>query len=164
VHSRRPVIAALTLAAALGCAGVPATARADDAWATVNVCDTAARPDTIGIRGSMPGLDRPATVLMRFRVQYRDQAGMWRTLSSDRADSGWVRLGRSTGADRQAGWSFSLRAPAHGGSYRLRGRVTFKWRRAGATVRRRRAYTEAGHPNTEGADPPGYSAAECVIR
>ena len=32
-------------------------------WATVNVCDTRARPDTIGIRGSMPGLRRPATLL-----------------------------------------------------------------------------------------------------
>ena len=24
-------------------------------WATINVCDTAAHPNTIGIRGSMPG-------------------------------------------------------------------------------------------------------------
>jgi hypothetical protein len=164
VGSRVPVIAVLVLAAALGPAALPATARAEDAWATVNVCDTAARPDAIGIRGSMPGLDGPATMLMRFRVQYLDPAGMWRTLSSARADSGWVRVGRGAGAERQAGWSFSLRAPVRGDSYRLRGKVIFQWRRAGMTVRRRRALTEAGHPNTEGADPPAYSASECVIR
>src|SRR5687768_3505779 len=105
MRRRTPVLAALAAAAALPAAAAPAPARAAAEWATVNVCDTAAHPDTIGIRGSIPGLDRPSAMLMRFRVQYRDAAGMWRALSSDRADSGWVRVGRGAGGERQAGWS-----------------------------------------------------------
>ena len=46
----------------------------------------------------------------------------------------------------------------------LRGKVIFWWRRGGETLRRRRAITEAGHAGTQGSDPPGYSAATCVVR
>jgi hypothetical protein len=144
----------------------PATARAGTAraWATVNVCDTGERPDTIGIRGWMPGLRRKATMLMRFRVQYRERSGRWRTMRGDRADSGWVRLGSKAGGEMDAGWSFRIEPPSRGGSFELRGKVIFWWRRGEVTLRRTRAVTEAGHPGTQGADPPGYSAATCTIR
>ena len=40
-------------------------------WATVNVCDTIAHPNVIGIRGSMPGADNTREQMyMRFRVQF----------------------------------------------------------------------------------------------
>ena len=39
-------------------------------WATVNVCDTVGHPDSIGIRGSMPGDgDKTEVMFMRFQVQ-----------------------------------------------------------------------------------------------
>ena len=64
-------------------------------WATINVCDTEAKPDTIGIRGSMPGLKRKATLYMRFRVEYlgTETDGKWHLVTTN-ADSGWKKLGR----------------------------------------------------------------------
>ena len=42
-------------------------------WATVNVCDTVGHPDSIGIRGSMPGSgDKAELMFMRFQVQVFD--------------------------------------------------------------------------------------------
>src|ERR1039458_5744088 len=40
-------------------------------WATIDVCNASDQPDTLGIRGSMPG-DAQAhdTMYMRFRLQY----------------------------------------------------------------------------------------------
>jgi hypothetical protein len=167
MRSRILPLAVLVLAVApLVPAARPATARAGiaRAWATVNVCDTGERPDTIGIRGWMPGLRRKATMLMRFRVQYRDRTGRWRTMRGDRADSGWVRMGSRSGGEMDAGWSFRIEPPSGGASFVLRGRVIFWWRRGGETLRRQRAITEAGHGGTQGSDPPGYSAATCTIR
>jgi hypothetical protein len=167
MRSRILPLAVLVLAVApVVSAARPATASAGiaRAWATVNVCDTDERPDTIGIRGWMPGLRRKSTMLMRFRVQYRDRMGRWRTMRGARADSGWVRLGSKAGGEMDAGWSFRIEPPSRGASFELRGKVIFWWRRGGETLRRRRAITEAGHAGTQGSDPPGYSAASCTIR
>ena len=66
-----------------------ATAAARKLWATVNVCDTAAHPDEIGIRASLPAARDPRAGV-RFRVQYREAAsGRWRWVQA--ADSGWRR-------------------------------------------------------------------------
>jgi hypothetical protein len=131
-------------------------------WATVNVCDTAAKPDTIGIRGSMPGLKHTATLLMRFRVQYLAADGRWRTIRSN-ADSHWRRVGRRHGGRIESGWSFTFAPPKAGGEIVLRGVVYFRWRRSGKIVRRARRITEGGHVSPVGADPPGFSAGTCRI-
>jgi hypothetical protein len=147
---------------------VPAAAAARSPWATVNVCDTASNPDTVGIRGSMPGgvgTHPPASELfMRFQVQYQRSDGSWRLLSTG-GDSGFVDAGRAkTSASRQAGHSFRLSPPQPGSVYTLRGFVTFEWRaKDGSVVRRARKRTTAGHRSTAGADPDGFSAAECII-
>jgi hypothetical protein len=146
----------------------PAAASARVPWATVNVCDTASNPDTIGVRGSMPGLigsHPPATeMFMRFQVQYERDDGSWRLLSSG-GDSGFIDAGRArTRGSRQAGHSFRLSPPRAGNVYTLRGLVTFEWRaKDGTVVRRARRRTTAGHRSTAGADPTGFSAAECTI-
>ena len=45
----------------------------------------------------------------------------------------------------------------------MRGLVQFQWRtKQGHVLRRTHLYTEGGHP-THGADPKGYSAAQCSI-
>jgi hypothetical protein len=157
------------LGAVLFALAVPAAAAAARGpWATVNVCDTASNPDTIGIRGSMPAAiaaHPPAFELfMRFRVQYERSDGSWRLLSTG-GDSGFIDAGRArTRGSRQAGHSFTLSPPRAGNVYTLRGLVTFEWRaKNGSVVRRARKRTTAGHRSAAGADPEGFSAAECTI-
>ena len=157
---RRTILCVIVLTFA-----APAAASARVPWATVNVCDTASNPDTIGIRGSMPGGVAGAKELfMRFQVQYQRDDGSWRLLRSG-GDSGFIDAGRAkTRNARQAGHSFRLSPPRAGNVYTLRGLVTFEWRAKDGTVARRaRRRTTAGHRSTAGADPTGFSAAECTI-
>ena len=133
-------------------------------WSTVNVCDTARNPDTIGVRGSMPGSGRRGeTMWMRFQVQYLSSVdGLWHNFTRDGTDSGFVRIGRHARyRARQAGYLFPF-SPAQGDRYVLRGVVTFEWRRKGRTVRRAKKRTTAPHRATV-ADPDGFSAARCEI-
>jgi hypothetical protein len=142
--------------------GAPAVAAAAPApWATVNVCDTAGNPDTVGIRGSMPAVtSRASELFMRFQLQYQRDDGSWRLLSAGGVDAGRAR-GRGS---RQAGHSFTVSPPPAGNVYTLRGLVTFEWRaKDGIVVRRARKRTTAAHRSTAGADPAGFSAAECTI-
>jgi len=133
-------------------------------WATINVCDSAKHPDTIGIRASMPGSGRRSErMFMRFQVQYfKVSAGQWANGDAT-ADSGFRSVGLAKYRRRESGWNFAITPPPAGQSYRLRGVVTFEWRRAGEVVRRARRATRAGHRGTFGSDPKGYSAAECTI-
>jgi hypothetical protein len=139
-------------------------APADDArepWATVNVCDTAAAPNTIGIRASMPGSRTGAEVRwMRFVVEYYSDADQsWNRLED--GDSGYLRIGRGRGP-RQSGRS--LRIEPIGKPVLLRGRVYFQWRtESGVVLERASARTRKGHRSNTGDDPPGYSASTCTI-
>jgi hypothetical protein len=153
--------ATLALLAALAIAPAGASA-ARAPWATVNVCDTAAHPDTVGVRGSMPGL-AGAELFMRFQLQLQHDDGSWSLLDS--ADSGFVDVGRArTRTTKQAGHSFGLTPPAAGHVYTVRGLVTFEWRaKDGTVLRHARRATTSGHRSTAGADPAGFSAAECNI-
>jgi len=166
--SRRPPAVLLVLAAAL-LAAVPSAGGKERTirdnrhlWATINVCDTLTHPDTIGIRGSMPGTGRRHEVMyMRFQAQYfRASDGLWHNISKG-GDSGFVRVGSSAFKARQAGRLFIFAPPA-GGSWQMRGVVTFEWRVAKRTVLRVRERTTAGHHAAE-ADPEGYSSDTCVI-
>src|SRR6266511_2271271 len=127
-------------------------------WATVNVCDTVGHPDSIGIRGSMPGGgDKAETMFMRFQVQVFDaDEELWHNLPG--ADSGFVSVGSARYKTRQSGNTFTITPPREGAApYLLRGAVTFEWREDGEVVRRARKSTTATHPNTAGSDPPGFS-------
>jgi len=143
----------------------PAAASASSPWATVNVCDTASNPDTVGVRGSMPAtLSGASELFMRFQVQYQRSDGSWRFLRSG-GDSGFIDAGRARGrGSRQAGHSFKVSPPRAGNVYTFRGLVTFEWRaKDGTVLRRTRKRTTAGHRSTAGADPTGFSAAECTV-
>jgi hypothetical protein len=162
---RRPLVILLAMALV---AALPAAARSaprtppQEPWATVNVCDTMAHPNQIGIRGAMPGLARRTRMYMRFRVQFRTLAGKWQTIESG-ADSRWYRVATGRRGEHDAGWTFEFKPPASGGAHVLRGVVTFEWRRAHRVIRRDRHYTEADHPGTAGADPVDFSAGSCEI-
>lgn len=132
-------------------------------WATVNVCDTRERPDTIGIRGSMPGSGvRSQEMYMRFQLQYFDTTDdRWHNIGAT-GDSGFISVGSAKYQRRQSGRNFTVQPPSKG-SFRLRGTVTFEWRKGTEVVRRERKRTTAGHGNTAGADPNGFSAATCIV-
>lgn len=135
-----------------------------DLWSTVNVCDTEAHANEIGVRGSMPGLGtQRASLYMRFQVQYLAKAdGKWHNIEEN-ADSGFRKLGVSRNRVLESGWTFKFLPPPDGGAHTLRGAVTYVWRVKGRQVRRIRETTESGHRSTAGADPPGFSAATCQI-
>lgn len=132
-------------------------------WATVNVCDTADHPDTIGIRGSMPGNGiRRQEMYMRFQLQYlAADDKKWHNIG-DAGDSGWIDVGSAKYQRRQTGRNFTV-VPPETGAFRLRGAVTFEWREGTEVVRRSRKSTSSGRGKTAGADPRGFSAATCRV-
>ncbi len=83
-------------------------------WATVDVCNPKDQPNTIGIRGSMPGDGHSKdTMYIRFRVQYEDPSTKKWVYLSKGGDSGLLKLGSGAVA-RQGGFSVEL-APVAGG-------------------------------------------------
>jgi hypothetical protein len=133
-----------------------------DLWATVNVCDTRAHPDTLGIRASMPGSGRAREEMFaRFSVQYYGADRRWHR-AGRRSVSDFIDLGSGSVRARQGGWTvrFSRRTAR---PQFLRGFVTFEWRVRGRVVRRAKVVTESGHPSSTGADPKGFSAATCRL-
>jgi hypothetical protein len=131
-------------------------------WATIDVCNPADQPNTVGIRGSMPG-DGVAhdKLYMRFRLQYEEGTGKrWVDLAHG-ADSSFVFVGAATSA-RQAGRSFQLVPVAGKPAFTLRGVVSFQWRRGEHVVHAVSRPSSAGHQSLAGADPAGFSAATCV--
>lgn len=134
-------------------------------WATVDVCSPKDQLNTIGIRGSMPGDGHPGdTMFMRFQVQYVDQTSKKWLYVGKSADSGFqpvTSTGASTAAVSQSGRSFQL-VPT-GGPFRMRGVVSFQWRRGGHVVHATTLTTTPGHKSLDGADPKGFSAGTCKI-
>jgi len=158
---------ALLLATAAGPVAAAAAQRTvEDSrhlWATVNICDTDRWPDTIGIRGSMPGSpDGRETMWMRFQVQFLAAGdSRWHNVPEG-GDSGFVQVGPARYKARQAGRSFRI-SPKKGEQVLLRGKVSFEWRLKGEVVRRSGMRTRKGHRSTAGAHPPGYTASTCTI-
>jgi hypothetical protein len=131
-------------------------------WATVDVCNPADKPNTVGIRGSMPADGHPKDAMyMRFQLQYLEaKTSHWVNLTG--GNSGFLTIGAAKSA-RQGGWSVQLMPTKGASGDTIRGLVTFQWRHAGATVHETTRTTEAGHDSLADADPAGYSAAQCTI-
>jgi hypothetical protein len=165
-----PALAALVLA---GFVSATAEAAPRPVWATVNLCDQPSAPNSMGVRGNMPGTGRRRRMYMRFRAQYWSEHDRgWRPVTGVGL-SPWVYAGLTRNAARQAGWTFPFDSPPPGASFHVRGVVEFQWRARKrrhrrrprwVVVRRRRAVTRGGISGVEGADPPGTSLASCLIR
>ncbi len=135
-------------------------------WATVNLCDTAGAPDTVGVRASMPGNATRQRLYMRFEAQFFD-ARRHRFVASG-SSSRWIHVGSARFRSTQSGFSFRFGPPPAGTTFKMRGLVSFEWRgrRNGrqVVVRSASRVTRGGIAGVEGGDPPGASAAACVIR
>jgi hypothetical protein len=131
-------------------------------WATIDVCDAEDQPDTVGVRGSMPGDGLLHDhMYMGFRLQYATSATSWVDLVPGSGPQ-FAPVG-SAGTPRQGGSSFKLAPVAGKPAVTLRGVVTFQWRRGGHVVHTVSKPTSAGHVSLAGADPEGTTAATCVI-
>lgn len=169
-----PVRRAFVLALVLACVPLSDASAAGPAqWATVNLCDTASAPDSMGVRASMSGTGRSRRLYMRFRAQYNVPGGQGWRLVRGSGFSPWLPVGLLRRGTRQAGWTFAFDPPGDGRTFLVRGLVDFQWRakrRRGSrkrtrwvVVKRRRAVTRAGLRGVDGGDPPGTSRASCLI-
>jgi hypothetical protein len=132
-------------------------------WATIDVCNPPDQLNTVGIRGSMPGDGHAKDQMyMLFRLQYFDSSTkLWVDLENG-ADSGYVAVGAAKSA-RQTGRSFQLVPVAGKPAVQLRGVVSFQWRHGAKVQYTVSRPTTAGHDSLAGADPKGFSAAECSL-
>ena len=131
-------------------------------WATIDVCKPSDQPNTVGIRGSMPG-DGQAhdTMYMSFRLQYMDTTtSQWVNLS--KTVPAFVAVGAAKTA-RQGGSSFELKPVTGQSAFTMRGVVDFQWRHSGSLVASLSRATTAGHQSLAGADPATFSADTCMI-
>lgn len=132
-------------------------------WATIDVCDPTDQPNTVGIRGSMPGDgDAGDTMFMRFQVQSMNKTTNHWTDPANGASSGFVKVG-SGASPRQGGRTFTFGSSAAKAAFTLRGVVVFQWRHGSTVLASASRTTSAGRQSLAGADPAGFSAATCVI-
>ena len=158
------LVVALLLALALS--ATASASHTGDLWATINICDTEAYPNVLGVRASMPGNRTRQTMWMRFRATYYDrETETWHRISGD-SQSPWVEVGGARPRARQAGRRFTIKPPLPTSTHVVRGVVKFQWRRheTGEVVRRERRVTLAGHPTGRYGDPYDYSSGLCEIR
>ena len=132
-------------------------------WATIDVCDPSDQPNTVGIRGSMPGDGNASdTMFMRFQVQSMSKATNHWTNPASGGSSGFVKVGSGT-SPRQGGRTFTFGSSAPKAAFTLRGVVVFQWRHGSTVLASTSRATSAGRQSLAGADPAGFSAATCVI-
>ena len=137
--------------------------RSGGLWATIDICNTAAHPDTVGIRGSMPGTgDKQEAMYMAFIVEYQSKSGQWQHFKSG-GQSGYIALGNARPAIREAGQDFELN-PSLSSTQTLRGVVLYQWRLNGQVVTSTARASSPGHHPAAGSDPPGFSAGLCMIQ
>lgn len=139
-------------------------------WATVNRCDTATSPNTVGIRARMPGTGTRRRLYMRFEVQFYS-ATRQRFVPTG-SSSRWIKVGDGR-RSVQSGYSFQFADPPEGGQFVMRGIVQFRYsarrkrkgRRARwVVVKRFERRTRGGYPGVAGGDPFGSSFSLCIIR
>jgi hypothetical protein len=131
-------------------------------WATIDVCNPADQPNTVGVRGSMPGDGRARDrMYMSFRLQYLDTVHKRWVDLENKPRPEYVAVGGAA-ASRQAGTSFQL-MPVAGSPVQLRGVARFRWRRGKNVLVAATRVTTTGHRSVADADPAGFSAATCQL-
>jgi hypothetical protein len=117
--------------------GIATASATPELWATVNICDTANAPDSMGVRASMPGNGTSQRMYMRFTAEYWSRSReAWAPVAGSGV-SPWVFAGSAEYARRQAGWTFQFAPPPPGVTFTMRANVEFEWRRSKDQVARR---------------------------
>jgi hypothetical protein len=171
---RVSLVVLLAAVVALVPSGVAGAVPKKKPWATVNVCDTAKKRNSVGIRAGMPGNGTAQRMYMRFQLQWYERSK--RRYVDTGAPSTWVRAGLARFRAAQRGFTFAgIADPPAGATYRLRGKVIFQWRarrpaKRGSprrmrevVVKRARRFTRGGLKGVAGGKPPGSSKAVCLV-
>ncbi len=159
--SSAPVLAQTSSSKASPLPNARALSSSRELWATVDVCSPSDQPDTVGVRGSMPGDGHAGDkMFMSFRLQYLNASNQWVDLSNTAPSFGAVGGGA---AAREGGSSFQLVPVAGKPATELRGVVEFQWRRGKKALLTIGRPSTGAHMSVTGADPAGYSAATCLI-
>jgi hypothetical protein len=129
-------------------------------WATVNICDTKAYRNDLGVRGQMPSLGFSASLFMVVQVNY--WSGAQRRFLPIQSNLATTRLsvGSSANGLQQDGAVFPF--SAHTGL--LNATFTFIWSRGGKVIGQIVQHTTAGHKDADHGSPAHFSAAQCKIR
>jgi hypothetical protein len=131
-------------------------------WATFDVCNPSDQPDTVGVRGSMPGDGRKGDeMFMGFRLQFLRPPRHWANLPGG-ATPDLMPIGDAS-VSRQWGTSFVIRPVPGKPAFVLRAVATFQWQRGSQVLARTELLTGTGHRSLAGADPPNFSAATCSL-
>jgi hypothetical protein len=170
---RRTVLVLTCLLAAGPAAAETPGVPSSELWATVNICDTPASPNAVGVRAAMPGDGTRSRMYVRFRAQFWSEGGRHWVNVTGNGLSPWIYAGRARFRSRQAGWTFSFRPPPANSVFLVRSVAYFQWRARKAArrghaarwvvVMRRRRVTRSGVQGADGGDPPGTSRGSCYI-
>ena len=155
--------AVIVLAVAALAVLAPASASAKSTlWATVNLCDTPAKPGAVGIRVSIPREKGAPQQWARIRLQWFDGSRLaWRRVQSG-GDAGWARIGIGTRLV-EGGTTFTFPVPKAGMRIVLRGVVDVEWRDGTKVVDRAHLRTTSGHRDAK--DPHRrVSRSSCEIK
>lgn len=170
---RVPFAVPLAVAAAFLPGGVAVAVPTKVPWATINVCDTAKKRNSVGIRAGMPGNGTTQRMYMRFQLQWYRHAE--RRYVDTGVPSTWVLAGSARYRAAQRGFTFGgIADPAPGGRFKLRGMVSYQWRelrpvkpgmtrRHEVVVKRTQRITRGGLKGVEGGKPRRRSDAVCVV-
>jgi hypothetical protein len=160
--------------------GIARTSDTPELWATVNICDTAENPDSMGVRASMPGNRTGQRMWMRFTAEYWSRARQAWMAVSGTGVSRWVYAGSAQYGRRQAGWTFAFSEPPEDVTFTMRAQAEFEWRARVVTASAQRLKlgrrspgrrvvrseirpTETGVRGVHGGDPAGTSKAMCLV-
>ncbi len=161
---RRHLATAFVLSAAVLGAAAPAGAAGAPAWASVNVCDSAASPNGVGVRASLPGDGSDAQMSARFTVQWLNpRSGAWEPAEGV-PSSPWLSAGSARQLSGQMGWTFEFDQPAPGTGFQIRGLAELQWRHGATVVRRDSQVTSGGLAGVDAGEPLGTSLASCILR
>jgi hypothetical protein len=160
--TKRALALAAAVAALVPAAAIAKTEARPDLWATVNLCDTPARPGAVGIRVSIPREKGAPQQWAHIHLQWFDGTKRaWRALTSG-GDAGWRRIGVGTRLV-QGGTTFNFDPPAAGTRLVLRGVVDVEWRDGKDVVDHVRLMTTEGHASSADVHRR-VSRASCEIK
>jgi hypothetical protein len=145
--TKRALALAAAVAALAPAAAIAKSEARPDLWATVNLCDTPAKPGAVGIRVSIPREKGAPEQWAHIHLQWFDGTKRaWRALTSG-GDAGWRRIGIGTRLV-QGGTTFHFDPPAPGTRLVLRGVVDVQWRDGKKVVDHVRLLTTEGHASS----------------